>query len=135
MNLSGTPHTERQQALLAHGPNFAMTPRNSLYRRYIKAIELVCMSLKTTEAEELRGKIIRVLTHAHTPKPNLSKGKWKTLRQLELIRGCIILIADEEMALILMDRKKYIKKAKILLDDSNTHRLIPTYPTNKQKLG
>ena len=32
-----------------------------------------------------------------------------------------------------MDKQKYMKKAKILLEDSNTYRPIPTDPTNKHK--
>ena len=34
---------------------------------------------------------------------------------------------------MVMDRKEYIKKARALLEDTNTYRPIPTDPTNKFK--
>ena len=48
------------------------------------------------------------------------------------IRDHIIFTAGKKVALVVMDRKEYMKKAKILLEDSITCRLIPTDPTNKQ---
>ena len=75
----------------------------------------------------------RVHRHSHPPKPNLSKEEWKALRQLKSDKNCIILTADKVVALVVMDRQAYIKKVKILLEDTNTYRPIPTYPTNQQK--
>ena len=37
------------------------------------------------------------------------------------------------MALVVMDRQEYVKKAKILLENINTYRPIPTDPTSKHK--
>ena len=45
----------------------------------------------------------------------------------------IILPADKGVALVVMDKQEYIKKANILLEDTNTYRPIPTDPTNKNK--
>ena len=86
------------------------------------------------EAEELRVDIYSLLRYSPPPKPNLSKEKWKALKQLKSNRGQIILIADKGVPLVVMDRQMHIKKTKILLDDSNTYRWpIPTDPTNKHK--
>ena len=46
---------------------------NPPFQEYITAIELVCQSFNTNEAEELRADIYRALRHSHPPKPNLSK--------------------------------------------------------------
>ena len=55
-NISRTPHTEAQEQLLAHGPNFAVVPRQLPIREYVAAVEKVCQQLKQG-AEELRGEI------------------------------------------------------------------------------
>ena len=44
-----------------------------------------------------------------------------------------MLIADKGMALDVMDRNEYIKKAKSLLEDPYTYKPIPADPTNKPK--
>ena len=51
INLSSTPLTPIQEALLAHGPNFAVASPNVPYLEYITAIELACQSLNNNEAE------------------------------------------------------------------------------------
>ena len=103
------------------------------YQGYINAIELACQSLKTTEAEDLRAYIYGVLRHSHPPRPNLSKEEWKALKQLKTDKECIILTADKGVALVVMDRQEYTKRAKILLEDTDTCRPIPTDPTIKLK--
>ena len=45
----------------------------------------------------------------------------------------IIFTADKGVALVVMDKQEYIKKAKTLLEESNTYRPIATDPTNKNK--
>ena len=74
-----------------------------------------------------------VLRHAHPPKANLSKQEWKTLKQLKTDKDHIIITADKGVALVVIDRQEYIKKAKILLEDTNTYRPIPTDPASKHK--
>ena len=70
INLSNTPLTEDQEALLKHGPNFAITPRRPPYEDYIKAIETACLSLDAKSAEEVRSDMYRVLRHPRQLKPN-----------------------------------------------------------------
>ena len=45
----------------------------------------------------------------------------------------MVLTADKGVALVVMDRSDYIKKAKELLEDTNTYRIIQSDPTNKVK--
>ena len=53
INLSSIPLTKEQESLLAHGPNFAITPKKPPVGDYITNIEKVCQSLDTNVAEEL----------------------------------------------------------------------------------
>ena len=73
INLSKTSLTEAQKAVLAKGPNYAITPSNIPSIDYITAIESMCPKLKEDEAMELRSDINLLLTKAKEPKPNLTK--------------------------------------------------------------
>ena len=55
------------------------------------------------------------------------------MKQLKTDKEHIVLTADKGVALVVMDRQEYIKKSKILLEDINTYRPIPTDPTSKHK--
>ena len=45
----------------------------------------------------------------------------------------MVLTTDKSVVLVVMDKSDYIKKAKELLDDTNTYRTIQSDPTNKLK--
>ena len=45
----------------------------------------------------------------------------------------MVLTADKGMALVVMDRQKYIKKDRKLMEDTNTYRPIPIDPITKLK--
>ena len=45
----------------------------------------------------------------------------------------MILTADKGVAMVVMNKDDYIKKAKALLDDTNTYKPITTGPTTKLK--
>ena len=42
INMSKKPLTEAQENLLAHGPNFVITPRNPPIEEYIAVVEQTC---------------------------------------------------------------------------------------------
>ena len=48
-NLSKTPLTKAEERLLAHGPNFAVVPREPPLLDYITAIERTCYTASTRE--------------------------------------------------------------------------------------
>ena len=133
INLSSVPLTKDQESLLAHGPNFAVTPPKPPYGEYIKAIEFACQSLDPNSAEKLRSDVYRVLRHPHQLKTNLRKEEITAIKHLKADKERIILTADKGIALVVMDRSNYIKKANELLQDPNTYRTIPSDPTNKPK--
>ena len=116
------------------GPNFAITPTRPPYGEYIKAIEIACQSLDTNSAEELRSDVYRALRHPHQLRTNLRKEEITAIKQLKAGKQRSILTANKGTALVVMDRSDYIKKAKELLQDSNTYKTIPSDLTNKLKI-
>ena len=130
--MSSVPLTKDQELLLVHSPNFAVTPQRPPYGEYIKAIETACQSLDPNSAEELKSDVYRVLRYPQL-KTNLRKEEITAIKQLKADKERIILTVDKGIALLVMDRSDYIKKANELLQDSNTYRTIPSDPTNKLK--
>ena len=118
---------------MEHGPNFAITPQRLPYGEYIKAIKTACQSLDVNSVEELRSDVYRVLRHPCQLRTNLSKEEMTVIKQLKADKDRIILTADKGVALVVMDQKDYIKKAKELLQDPNTYITIPSDPTIKLK--
>ena len=92
-----------------------------------------CQSLDTDTREELRSEVYRVLRQAHQLKPNLKKEEMVAMKQLKTDRNCMVLTADKGVALVVMDRSDYVKKAKELLEDTNTYRTIQSDPTSRLK--
>ena len=133
INLSSIPLTQEQESLLAHGPNFVVTPQKPPYGEYITSIERSCQSLDSNTVEELRSDIYRVSRQPHQLKPNLKKEEIKAIKQLKADKDCMVLTADKGVTLVVMDRSDYTKKAKELLEDTNTYRTIQSDPTNKLK--
>ena len=132
-NLSSTPLTPTQEVLLAHGPNFAVTPTNLPILEYITSIEMACQNLNNNEAQELRSDVYRALRNSHPPKPNLRKEEMKALKQLKTDKDLMVLTAFKGVAMVVIDRQEYIQKARALLEDTNTYRPIPSDPITKLK--
>ena len=133
INLSSIALTKEQENLLSHGPNFAISPKKPPLGDYILNIEKACQSLDTNTAEELRSEVYRVLRKPHQPKPNLKKEEMIAMKQLKSDKSCMVLTADKDGALVVIDTVDYIRKAKEILEDTNTYRVIHTDPTNRLK--
>ena len=134
------PLTDAQTSLLDHGPNYAIIPRNSHKEEYIAAIEEACHkqkeeachNLKEGEADELRVEVKNILKKAQTPRSNISKEEFKVINELKEDDSRIILTADKGVAMVVLNKEEYIKKAEHLLNQP-TYRKIPEDPTSKQK--
>ena len=133
INLSSVPLTKDQEDLLSHGPNFVITPKKPPLGDYITNIEKACQSLDVNSVEELRSEIYRVLRKTHHLKPNINRKELEALRQLRDDKSRMVLTADKGVALVVIDRTDYIRKAKELLQDTSTYRTIKGDPTNKLK--
>ena len=55
------------------------------------------------------------------------------MKQLKTDKNCMVLNADKGVTLVVMDTVDYIKKAKELLEDTNTYRTIQTDLTSRLK--
>ena len=133
VNLSSIPLTKEQEGLLAHGPNFAISLKKPPLGDYIVNIDKACQSLDTNTAEELRSEVYTVLRKPHQLKPNPRKEKMIAMKQLKTDKSCMVLTADKGVALVVIDTVDYIRKAKEILEDTNTYRVIHTDPTSRLK--
>ena len=131
-NLSDTPLTEAQTRLLAHGPNFAIIPRNLPIEEYVTSIEHACQKLKEGGADELRVEIKNILKKTQPTRSNITKEEFQAIRELKHDDNRIILTADKGVALVVLNKEEYIEKAEHLLNQQ-TYRKIKKDPTPKQK--
>ena len=104
-----------QERLLAHGPNFAIVPRELPVLEYITAIERTCPQLQQGKVEELRGEIKAILKKTPPSKSNITKEEHQALRQLKKDENRMVLTADKGVSLVVLDKEDYIQKAEGLL--------------------
>ena len=110
-----------------------ITPQKPPLGEYITNIEKACQSLDANTAEELRSEVYRVLRQPHQLKPNLKKEEIEAMKQLKADKDHMVLTADKGVALVVIDKIDYIKKAKELLQDTTTYRTIQGDPTSRLK--
>ena len=99
---------------------------------YIAQIERVCQKMKQGEAEELRGQIKQILKNPTPPKPNISKEEAQAIKELKKDQDKVILTADKGVAMVVMEKKEYIKKSEDLLNQT-TYKALTTDLTSKYK--
>ena len=134
-NLSRTPLTDAEERLLAHGPNFAVVPREPPILEYITAIEKSCTQLQQGKVEELRGEIKAIFKKILTSRPNksnITKEEHQAIRKLKKDENRMVLTADKGVSLVVLDKEEYIQKAKQLLHQPN-YKTLTTDPTTKHK--
>ena len=73
----------QKKKLLAHGPNFAVVPKNAPIIQYIAAVEQACTKLEEGEAEEFRVQVKATIQKIQKPKPNITKGEKDSLDKAE----------------------------------------------------
>ena len=119
INLSSTPLTDEQEKLLAHGPKFVITPREAPVKEYIVAVEQACTKLEQGKQEEFRVEVKRLIKQDQNNirEANISKEEFKTLRELKMDNNRLILTTDKGVALVVIDKAEYIKKAEYLLKE------------------
>ena len=121
-NLSSTPLTDAEERLLAHGPNFAVVPKEPPILEYITAIEKSCTQLQQGKAEELRAEIKAILKKILTSRPNksnITKREHQAINKLKKDENRMVLTVDNGVSLVVLDKEEYIQKAKQLLHQSN----------------
>ena len=132
INLSRTPLTVDQLTLLQKGPNFAITPKYPPIDAYIMATELASSKLPSQEVDEFRSDVNRLLKEQqqqHHNNCNLNPAQCRALTQLKQDNTRVVLTADKGVAMVIMDQQDYNTKAKALLQDTNTYKVLPKDPT------
>ena len=131
-NLSDKPLREAQECLLAHGPNFIVIPRCPFTGKYIVAIDHACSKLNQGDAEELRVEVKNILKKTQMPKSNITKEELQAIKELNKDDNRVILTADKGVAMVVLNKEDYIRKAEDLLSQQ-TYNKIPKDPTSRQK--
>ena len=132
VNLSNQPLTEAESKLLAHWPNFAITSRSPPTIECVATIEQICQKLEQGEAEELRGEVKAILKKTHPPKPNISREEQKVIENLRKDDTRIVLTVNKGVALVVMNKQDYEKKAEELLNQP-TYKNITNDPTTRYR--
>ena len=83
---------------------------------------------------EIQGRN-QLLTHEKLPPPksNITLDEQKAIREFKEDQSRVVLTADKDEAMVVMDREDYIDKAQLLLTDTNMYKPITKDPTNKLK--
>ena len=107
--------TEAQEKLLSHGPNYAIVPKSPPIVEYIDTIQKVCTTLQQGKVEELREEVKANIKKIQPPKYNLTKEEHKALEELKKDKTRMILTADKEVSIVVIDKEEYTRKAEELL--------------------
>ena len=125
-----------QVSLLQKGPNFAITPKYTPIEAYITVVEQASSKLPAQEADELRADVNQLLKQQHTQSRNqcnINPSQCRALTQLKQDTSSMVLTADKGVAMVIMDQEDYTNKAKTLLQDTNTYKVLKKDPTNSLK--
>ena len=132
INISSKPLSQDQEKLLAHGPNFAVVPKDPPITQYVVAVENVCSKLEEGKAEEFRVQVKSAIQKIKHPRPNLTRGERKAIAELKGDESRMILTTDKGVALVVLNTEDYIKKAEDLLSQK-TYRVLTADPTMRLK--
>jgi hypothetical protein len=119
--------------VLAKGMNFAITPKKTPVIDIMTATESACRGLPIGEADDLRSKVTTILRNHKPPTPNISKEELKAIDSLRKDKDIKILPADKGKCTVILNTEDYMKKCKVLLNDSKTYEKLSRDPTQKYK--
>ena len=132
INISDKPLTPDQEKLLAHGPNYAVVPKDPPVAQYVAAVEHACTKLEEGKAEEFRVQVKAAIQKIKKPRPNLTRGERKALVELKKDQSRMVLTMDKGVVLVVLNTEDYIKKAEDLLNQ-NTYRVLTSDLTMRLK--
>jgi uncharacterized protein YifE (UPF0438 family) len=97
------------------------------------ATETACRGLPIGEADDLRSKVTTILRNHKPPTPNISKEEREAIGSLRKDKNIKILPADKGKCTVILNTEDYMKKCKVLLNDSKTYEKLNRDPTQKYK--
>ena len=134
VNLSSSLLSPAQVSLLSKGPNFALVLTNPPNVEFISAVKEAWHRLTDQDAQECRVEVNILIKRIKPPKKkNISREEKKALNELWEDQERMVLMADKGVAMVVIDRKEYQEKVKVLLVTS-AYRTISTDPTNNLKV-
>ena len=75
INISDKPLSDAEEKLLAHGPNFAVVPKNPPIIQYVAAVDQSYTKLEEGKAEEFTVQFKAAIQKIQKPKPNITRGR------------------------------------------------------------
>ena len=98
---------------------------------YVIGIEQACKFIgpSTAEAARLQSACVSLLKRATLPPSNISDDEREALKTLSKDKTITILPADKGRMMVVMDTEEYKRKAKELLSDTNTYKVLKKDPT------
>ena len=130
VNLSDYILSTHEQAVLAKGPRFAVTPSIKTID-FAAPIETALQISKATEQdkETVRVKVCEILKRARKPADNLSKDERKAIKAIRENDKIRILKADKGNATVVLNATDYDEKVRDLLDVQAAYKLLKKDPT------
>jgi hypothetical protein len=119
--------------VLAKGLNYAPAPTKLPVDEVIIQTELACKGLTPTEAADLRTEVVGAVKSSKPPRDNLKKQERHALISLSKDKSIMILPADKGRCTVILNREEYDEKAKTLLSDKNTYKILKKDPTARYK--
>ena len=95
--------TKAYESLLAHGPNYAITPKHSANGEKITAVKQLCQNWHK-EVKEIRVKI-RGFSNVLCPTSNITRGEEKALKEVTHDKSQVILLVNKGVGLVVSTNK------------------------------
>ena len=98
--------------------------------------EQASSKLPAQEADELMSDVNWLLKQHHTQHKNhcnLNPSQCRAVTQLKQDTSRVVLTVDKGVAMVIMDQQDYTNKANILLQDTNTYKVLKKDSTNSLK--
>ncbi len=130
-NLSSKELSELERKGLQHGLKFAVVPNRIPTAEIIASVEEGIFQLDDDDKRLVRAEVSSILRRAKLPPKNMDSNVFKALLALRKDPERIILSADKDNCVVVMDKIEYREKALSLLSDKNTYTVLKSDPTGK----
>ena len=126
--------SDPELSVLKKGLNFAMTPKKLPVVDLITATESACRNLNSSDANELRAKVVNTIgKHGNINDQSITKKERKAIEDLRKDENVMILPADKGRTTVVMVKQEYLNKCNSMLQDTKTYKKLKHDPTAKYK--
>ena len=126
--------SDPELSVLKKGLNFAMTPKKLPVVDLITATESACRNLNSSDANELRAKVVNAIgKHGNINDQSITKKVRKAIEDLRKDENVMILPADKGRTTVVMVKQEYLNKCNSMLQDTKTYKKLKHDPTAKYK--